>query len=712
MLEPITLPTLTTHCPLDCPDTCALDIEVSDGQVTKVGPAEGNPVTQGYICSKVAGFDGRQNHTQRILHPAKRIGAKSSKEGGSGGFERISWDEALDEISDRFKRLIAEKGGESILPLHYGGSNGIITEDFLDELFFARLGASRLDKNICAVPATLIATGMYGKMPGVAFEDYVHAKLIVIWGANPKRSNIHLVPYLREARKRGAKVVVIDPRRNFSHQEIDLHFPVLPGQDLPLALALIGHWNERGLLNQEFLDQHADGLEPLLAAAANWSLEKAAEVSGVELETIQTFADLYAEAEPAVTRCGWGVERNRNGARAIAAILAMPALMGKFGVRGGGYTMSNNGAMRFDFSQVFGSLDWTTREINMTRLAHELETRSDPRIEAMLVYNANPAVTVPHQAQLLEQLQREDLFTVVHDQVWTDTAMLADIVLPATTFLEHHDLRVGYGAYHVGEVRPVVEAVGEARSNVWLFGQLGQRMGFSDPAFGWSEEELAQRARQALAPIDAATEVAVGNGAVPNRAVPSGTVPSGSVPNETVPEADIQSRKARAWAVRFEGKNQETDNPIPFVNSMPLTADGKVHLTPEVLGEQPFHWQAPKADFPLALITPAGGKRINSTLGELVEQPLTVTLNPKDAADRSISSGDRVEVFNQLARIRCRAEISEQIRPNVVSMPKGVWRKNSEDGLTPTALCPDHVQDVGDAACFNDARVEIRAARR
>ncbi len=661
----------STFCPLDCPDMCSLDIEVDGDRVDGVGPGKHNDLTQGFICSKVAGFGGRQHHPDRILTPARRTGPK-----GSGEYVPISWDEALDEISRRFADIRKTNGGEAILPFHYGGSNGLITDGLLDRLFFARLGASQLDKTICAVPATEIATGMYGKMPGVAFEDYVHAEVIVVWGANPKSSNIHLVPILREARRSGAKVVVIDPRRNFSHQEIDLHLAVLPGQDLPLALGLIAHWRDQGsgklgLLAEDFLAEHCGGLEPLLAAAEAWPLERAAETAGVPLDTVRELADLYAGANPAVIRCGWGVERNRNGGPAIAAILAMPALLGKFGVRGGGYTLSNNGGARFRDAEVLGEVDWSTRKINMTRLVDELRTHTDPKIEALFVYNANPVATVPDQVRVIEEFEREDLFTVVHDQVWTDTAQLADIVLPATTFLEHHDLRVSYGTYQVGVVDPVVAAQGEARSNSWLFAQLAQRMGFEDAAFEMSESEVAAAARQALG---------------------------------VVPAAKLSENGAGSSLLRFEG-----GNPVPFVNSPPLTADGKVHLTPTVLGEDPFNWNPPDSHFPLALLTPAGSRRINSTLGELVDSPLKITLHPSDAKERSLKAGDRVEVFNDLATVPCLLEVSERMRPGVASMPKGVWRKNSDNGLTGNALCPDHVQKVGGAACFNDARVEVRA---
>ncbi len=681
-----------TTCVLDCPDACALEVEVRDGRVTHIGGTRDHPDTAGFICSKVAGFGERLEHAERVRHPLRRVGPK-----GEGGFERISWEEALDVVAGNLEAIRRRWGGEAILPFHYGGSNGLLSEGLLDALFFARLGASRLAKTICAVPATEVALGMYGKMPGVAFADFVHARAIVVWGANPRGSNIHLVPYLREARRRGAFVALIDPRRTLAADELDLHLPVLPGRDLPLALGMIGRWEREGKLDREFLGRWAEGLEPLLERAREWDLERAAAVAGVEVAALRELAERLAVASPALVRCGWGLERNRNGAQAIAAVLAIPALLGKFGVRGGGYTLSNNGAVRFDRDAVLGPVDWRTRRLNMTRLGRLLHGdgagdgdpvaaesasagasgngRLDPPIKALFVYNANPAATVPDQGAVLRGLARDDLFTVVHEQVMTDTARWADLVLPATTFLEHHDLRVGYGSYVVGGVAPVVEAAGEAWSNGRLFGALGRRLGFDDPAFGWDDAELLERAAAAL------------------------DVPGGRPDPATLAAGGQQ-------AYGFDGST-----PVPFVNSFPLTADRRIRLTPAVLGPEPFRYLPPAArdetDGPLALVTPASARLITSTLGESNLERLLVTLHPDDAAVRGVASGDRVRVFNHRGEVHCRARLSDRVRPGVASMPKGAWRHSSLNGATSTALCPDHVQVVGGAACFNDARVEV-----
>ncbi len=482
---------VSTVCPLDCPDACALDVAVTDGRVEHIGPGEGHPDTAGFICTKVARFGRRLYHEDRILFPGRRTGAK-----GSGSFERISWDDAIAEITGRFKEIARDWGGEAILPYHYGGSNGRLTDEFIDELYFAKLGASRLAKTICAVPTSLVASGMYGKMPGVAFSDYPAAECIVVWGANPKASNIHLVPYLKAAKRAGAFIIVVDPSRNFSTQEADLHVPVMPGADLPLALALIKFWHDGGMLDSAFLEQHARDAHVLLAAAEDWTLERAATAAQVEVESIRTFAESYAKASPAVIRCGWGPERNRNGGQAIAAIFAMPALLGKFGVRGGGYTMSNRAA-KFDRDSLFAMPAWGTREINMTQLGDVLDDPFDPPVRGLFVYNSNPAVTTPDQNKVLRGLMRDDLFTVVFDQVMTDTAQYADIVLPATTFLEHWDVKDSYGSYVMGGTRPVVAPQGEARSNLEVFGALGRAMGWTDAPFQWDAETCVEKVAQA-----------------------------------------------------------------------------------------------------------------------------------------------------------------------------------------------------------------------
>lgn len=447
--------TVRTTCTMDCPDTCGLEVAVTNGTIHSIRGTQDHPTTRGFICDKIAHFDRRVYHAERVLYPMRRSGPK-----GSGQFVRISWDEAIAEITARFQSIMQQWGGEAILPYHYGGSNGLLGDSFLDTLYFATLGASRMAKTLCAAPSTAVAMDMYGRMPGVAFEDYPLARCIIIWGANPKAANIHLVPLLRQAKKRGAFIAMVNPLQTFSPQEVALHLPVFPGTDLPVALAMIRLWTEAGQLDRQFLERHAGGLTPLLHQASAWSVERAAAAARVAPQDIRTLAAVYAASTPAVIRTGWGVERNRNGGHALAAILAMPALLGKFGVRGGGYTMSNSGAAQLDTSTIFGPVRWQTRIINQTQLGLALQGELRPPIKGLFVYNCNPAVTVPDQHAVLRGLAREDLFTIVFEQVMTDTARYADILLPAVTFLEQREIRRSYGSYVVGGVQPVIPPVG------------------------------------------------------------------------------------------------------------------------------------------------------------------------------------------------------------------------------------------------------------
>jgi anaerobic selenocysteine-containing dehydrogenase len=656
-----------TTCTMDCPDTCGLEVTVTDGAIQQIQGTHDHPTTDGFICAKVARFARRVYHEDRLLFPMRRVGRK-----GDGQFARISWDEAINEVTTRFKSITQQWGSEAILPYHYGGSNGLLGDEFIDNFYFATLGASRMAKTLCAAPSTAVARDMYGRMPGVAFEDYVHAKCIIIWGANPKASNIHLVPYLRQAKKNGAFIASVNPTQVFSSQEIDLHLPVFPGTDLLVALAMIRLWRDAGRFDLQFLQEHADGLEPLLTQADQWTVERAAQEARVDPQAIRTLAQAYAEASPALIRSGWGIERNRNGGQALAAILAMPALLGKFGVRGGGYTMSNSGAAQLDSAQVFGPLSWQTRVINQTQLGEVLTQNLSPPIKGLFVYNCNVAVTAPDQNTILRGLAREDLFTVVSEQVVTDTAKFADILLPAVTFLEQREIKRAYGSYIVGGVQPVIAPMGEAKPNEEVFALLGQAMGWQHEPFFWNTETCMQKVAATL-------------------------------------KLDRQAADLSTWKA---GKGQRYDfpglTPTQFDTVAPRTSDGKIHLTPPALGKTPFHYHPVQSDqFPLALISPSNSKMITSMLGEFNYPELWLTIHSQDARVRHINSGDTVRVFNNLGEVVCRAKVDNGVRPGVVAMPKGAWRKSSRNGLTSTALCPSHINEVGGGACFNDARVEV-----
>src|SRR5919108_4261370 len=366
--------TVRTACPLDCPDSCTIDVTVEKGRIVEIDGGDSNPATRDFICAKVRRFADRVYGEDRLLYPAIRQGTK-----GQGVFTRVSWDEALDHIAERMQEIRDRSGAEAILPFSYGGSNGLLTQDTNDAELFRRFGTSRLARTVCAAPTGAANLALYGKMPGVAYADYPHARLIILWGVNPAASGIHLVPFLNEARAAGAKIVVIDPRRTSLAKKAFLHLQVHPGTDLPVALALHRVLFEEGHADQAFLDTHTKGADRLRAAAAPWTIERAAREAGIDAADLRQLADLYVSTSPALVRCGWGLERNRNGGSAAAAILALPAVAGKFGIRGGGFSMSNSSAWGINVTQWMNDTpEPETRLVNMNHLGRALLEYSNP----------------------------------------------------------------------------------------------------------------------------------------------------------------------------------------------------------------------------------------------------------------------------------------------------------------------------------------------
>jgi anaerobic selenocysteine-containing dehydrogenase len=663
--------TRRSACPLDCPDACTLDVKVEGGRVVSVDGAPDDPLTAGFICAKVRKFPEHMYGAERVLRPAVRDGAK-----GSGRFRDVGWDEALDRVAAALADARDRFGGESILPFCYGGSNGYLTQDATDARLFRRLGASRLLRTVCAAPTGAAAGGLYGKMPGVALPDYEHARLIVLWGCNPTASGIHLGPPIQRARQRGARLVVVDPRKTRLAGQADLHIALRPGTDLPVALSLIAWLFENGRADLDFLAAHATGVEELRERAQPWPFARAAAEAGVQAADLEAFARLYADTSPAVIRCGWGPERNRNAGSAVAAILALPAVAGKFGVRGGGYTMSNSPAWRdIDAGAAAAEPEPRTRAVNMNRLGAALTELDAPPVKALFVYNANPVATIPNQEKVRAGLAREDLFTVVFDAVWTDTARAADVVLPATTFMEHDELARGYGGYVLHAARPVVAPAGEARPNHAVFGDLVRRLGLARAGDPEGVDGL-------VAALLAST-------------------PDG---------ARLQRDLARdGRAVPAFGAT-----PIQFVDVFPRRPGGKINLCPAALDRMApaglyAYLPDPATDAaPLALISPASSHTISSTFGQLVAGPVPIELAPEDARRRGIADGDRVRVWNTLGEVRCRAALNPDLRPGVAMLPKGLWRRHTDNGATANALCPDTLTDLGGGACFNDARVEVQ----
>src|SRR5579872_1644789 len=656
--------TVRTACPLDCPDSCSLDVTVENGRIQKIDGGSDNPVTRDFICAKVRRFAERIYGEDRLLYPAVRQGAK-----GQGTFGRVTWDEALDLIARRMLESKRQFGGEAILPFYYGGSNGLLTQNTNDAELWRRFETSRLDTTVCAAATGAANLALYGKMPGVVYQDYPHAKVIILWGVNPSASGIHLIPYLKQAQANGAALVVIDPRSTSLARKADLHLAIRPGTDLPVALALHRVLFEEGHADAAFLAAHTRGADQLRAAAAPWTIETAAAEAGVDPAVLRRLADLYVRSSPALIRCGWGLERNRNGGSAAAAVLALPSVAGKFGVRGGGYSMSNSLALGQRSKQWIDTPEPATRLVNMNHLGRALTEYTAPPVKLLFVYNCNPLATMPDQMRVLTGLQRDDLFTVVFEQVFTDTCRYADVILPSTTFLEQYDIAKSYGSISMQLVRPVIEAQGEARSNPEVFSELAERLGV-----GAAEDE-----------IDTLMRIA--------------SRLTGGIGTELLEKGYVTPPHDGA--------------PIQFLDVFPLTADRKVNLYPEEIAHDApaglYGYQAdPATDrYPLALISPATEKTISSTLGELRERAAMVHINPADAAARGIAQSDAVRVFNALGEFQCPANLTADVRPGTVAFSKGVWRKNTYNGFTSNAVVPDSLTDLGGGACFNDARVQV-----
>ncbi|MEX1024691.1 MAG: molybdopterin-dependent oxidoreductase [Planctomycetota bacterium] len=654
----------STYCTLDCPDTCGLLVTVEDGRVTRIQGDRRLPLTAGFVCEKVGSFAEQVESQERVRVPRLRRGAK-----GQGRFRDASWEEALELVATRLGAVAREHGGEAIVPLAYGGSNGLLTDGATDEILWRGLGASRVARTICAVPTTLAARHMYGGMRGVAFEDYERAGLIVLWGVNPAATGIHLVPILKRARERGAQLVVVDPRRTQLARRAELHVQLRPASDLALALGVARALFHGGHADEAFLAEHVAEVELFRERAERWTPDLVLERTGLRAATFDRFVELYATLDPAVIRAGWGLERNRHGGSAVCAVLALPAVAGKFRTRGGGYTLSQGG--EWSFAAPTDRPKARSRVINMNRIGRAL-VDGEPPVRALFVYNMNPAMTVPDAERFRRGLEREDLFTVVLDPILTDTARYADVVLPATTFFEHRDLRKSYGTGALVRSLPVIEPVGDSRSNQAVFGALAERLGFVERA-----------------------------------------------PTDDELEARLLAQYPGARTQLDEGEPAWTTGgpaPAPFHDAFPPTPDGRVHLVPAALEaesryEELYTWVELPSDarFPLTLLSPAEATRISSTFGQRYREEVALALHADDLAARGLVEGDAVRVFNELGEVWTTVREGPHLMPGTVELPKGLWAHNTANGRTSNALVPDHLSDLGGGACFNDARVEVEA---
>ena len=665
-------------CPLDCPDTCSLSVSVERERIVEIRGSHANPYTAGVLCAKVPALYPNFVHGERRLRtPLRRSGPR-----GEARFERLSWDEALDTIHERFTAIIAAHGSQAILPLNYAGPHGFLAGGSMDLRFFHRLGASLLDrKPLCGGIRTESWVGTFGAVPGMRPEQAEHAQLIVVWGNNVTWSNLHLVPVINRARKQGAKLVVVDPRRTKIAQQADLHIALRPGTDVVLAWAIAADLERRGAIDREFVARHVEGFADYMALARRYTLAEAGRICGVTESQARTLAEWYATLSPAAISVGNGLERNQNGGSGIRAIFALPALAGKFGVRGGGLI---NGA-GFAFPKTPARLqrpDLTppgTRTLNIVDVgAHLLDPQLAPPIKAVFIYNHNPVVVHPDQNRLRRGLERHDLFVVGSDVAMTDSMLYADIVLPAASHFEHADLFAAYGQHWLQRAEAVIPPQGEALPNTEIFRRLAARFGFSDPAFTASDAELMD---DAVDPGDPRL-----GGMRPSR-----------VPTDT------------ALAMTAGGEEF-----VLFENAFPATKSGKIELASSHLeakyGARLPRYAPVESRYPLTLISPASDQRITSTFGGVNgDDTPPLEMHPDDAAARGLRDGLRVRVWNDLGEVRLPLRVRDTVPPGVVCTLKGAWLRTSDNGQTVSALCPAHHADIAGGACFNDARVEVAA---
>ena len=674
-------------CPHDCPDTCVMTVKVEHGRAVEIGGDPEHRFTQGFLCAKVNRYLERVYSPERILHPMRRTSKK-----GEGRFARISWDEALDEIATRFKAVIAEHGPQAILPYSYAGNMGLLSYGSLDRRFFQKLGCSLLARTICSSAGGAGLKATLGKSLGFDPEAIVHARFIVAWGANIVSSNVHLWPFIEEARRRGAQLVTVDPYRSKTAEHSDRHLALFPGTDAALALGVMHVLFREGLHDQDYLDRYTQGAPELQERAKEWTPARTAAVTGLREADIEWFALAYGRAKPSAIRLNYGLNRHAGGGMAVRTIACLPAVTGAWRDLGGGILLSTSGTFPVR-SDVLERPDLTppgTRTLNMNQLGRVLNDLTlAPPVKALFVYNSNPAAVAPEQDQVVKGLRREDLFTVVHELFATDTVDHADVVLPATTTLEHYDLHKAYGHLYLSLSRPAIAPEGESKPNTEVFRLLAARMGLDDPCLFESDEALARQALDWSHPNLA--------GITFERLEREGSV--------RLSVADPHAPFARGGFPTPSGKCE--------LLSPSLAAQGKDPLAGYVPPrEGPTSNPALAARYPLAFISPPAHHFLNSTFSA---QPVFVrregepflTVHPEDAASRSIADGVMVRVWNDRGSFQAKAQVSDAAKKGVVVGLSVWWPKMCPGGKNANAVTGQELTDMGDGATFYDALVEV-----
>ncbi len=693
-----------TVCSHDCPDACGILVTVEDGRAMRVQGDPAHPVTQGFLCAKVTKYLERVYSPDRVLYPMRRTAPKGEGKGDATDFTRISWDEALDQISRRFKKISAEFGPEAILPYSYAGNMGLLSYSGMAHRFFYRLGASQLDRTICASAGSAGLQSVIGpRSIGTEPQSFRESKYIIAWGANIHATNVHLWPFIEEARRKGAKLVVIDPYKTRTARVADWHLPINPGTDVALALGMMHVIINERLYNGDYVSQYTLGFEQLKQKAQEYPPERVAEWTGISAEDIRKLAREYATVRPAIIRVNYGIQRAQNGGSAMRAVTMLPCLTGSWAEVGGGLQLSTSGTFflnmqaleRPDLMQK-SPLGRPARIVNMSELGKALNQLENPPVKGMFVYNSNPAVVAPNNPDVLRGFLRPDLFTVVHEQFFTDTARYADIILPATTFLEHKELNKAYGHTYLQISDQAIEPLGECRSNTEVFRALAQRMGFTEECF---QEDVDQMIDQLL------------------------TIPEG-VPNgwEKWMQGITRERLEREGHVRL---NLGEGPFLPFAQGGFATASGKAELYSENLKKmgldpvvsfvppQESRHSAKAGTFPLELLGRKADNFLNSSFTNIpsiqkMEQPELLEIHTQDAERRGIREGDWVRVFNDRGEVRLKAHVNGAVQPGVVAARLNAARF-TPDGKSINSLTSEALTDIGGGATFYSCLVDVEA---
>ncbi|WP_299162374.1 molybdopterin oxidoreductase family protein [Accumulibacter sp.] len=674
-------------CPHDCPDTCALEVSVCDGRVVKVAGAADHAPTAGVLCTKVAFYPERIYHPDRLLYPLRRVGGK----GPGASFERISWPQALATIADRYRQIIASDGAEAIVPYSYAGNSGLLGYGSMDRRFFHRLGAAQLDRTICASAGAMGYRASIGASVGFDVENVVDARLIIIWGSNSVVSNLHFWRLAQEAKRRGARLIAIDPCRTATADKCDQHIALLPGTDSALALGLMHVLIRDELLDHDYIARHTLGFDALKERARQYPPARVAAICGIEEAEVEQLAHEYGRTTPTAIRTNYGINRTAGGGMALRTLACLPALTGAWRHPAGGILLSSSGNYPVD-SAALERPDLmphpAPRTINMSTIGQDL-LRARPPIKALVVYNSNPVAIAPHSAEVARGFARDDLFTVVHDLFQTDTADYADILLPATSHMEQLDIHKSYGHLHVQVNQPAIPPLGEALSNTELFRRLARAMGFSEACFADSDEDLCRQAFDwndpRLAGLSWDKLKADGHARL-------------NLPRGAAPFADggfpTPSGKCEFYSASLASAGVD---PLPDFTA-------------------PREWrQSPLAsEFPLALITPPARNFLNTSFANSArflaqERSPAIHLHPADAATRAITDDSLVRIFNRRGEFHARAVVSDRVRPGVAMATSIWWRKLSPDGRNCNEVTSQALTDIGGGATFYDCLVEVAA---